>query len=328
MNYTKLHYNLRYSIILLILIGSLSLISIHNNDVYGVNVPKQPQDLMDVSDIILVGNINTVNVTEIVETIGTRNPQNYTANIDEYTVKVEEFLKNPLDLKILTVKSQGSRIGGFEKDDRVLFYIKSVNDTYVYFPESFRIPQYCNSGNILEAPRIEGGNRYVTMQDSMEKENKFIANKPIVSIYEKDMGTLLGKNLDILIHIAKKNNTDDKNSEITVFNKEINVSSEKCKWIASAEWEFVLEEGEYRKFVSVKENGSDYITYENSFSVISDTINNYISPLNQFKSGVPSKEIQCKIGLELIFKSSNGFPACVKPDTQEKLIERGWAKPT
>lgn len=49
------------------------------------------------------------------------------------------------------------------------------------------------------------------------------------------------------------------------------------------------------------------------------------SPLMQLKQGIPLDSIQCKEGLELIFKSSNGFPACVKPETKQKLIERGWA---
>ncbi len=32
----------------------------------------------------------------------------------------------------------------------------------------------------------------------------------------------------------------------------------------------------------------------------------------------------CKTGLELIFKASNNSPACVKPSTATKLVERGW----
>jgi hypothetical protein len=49
-----------------------------------------------------------------------------------------------------------------------------------------------------------------------------------------------------------------------------------------------------------------------------------ISPLEQFKSGIYVNEILCKNNLQLIIKY-NGFPACVKPITAQKLIERGWA---
>lgn len=51
-----------------------------------------------------------------------------------------------------------------------------------------------------------------------------------------------------------------------------------------------------------------------------------VSPLKQFKSGIMAENIQCKEGLELIFKAGSGSPACVKPETKIKLIERGWTK--
>jgi hypothetical protein len=46
-----------------------------------------------------------------------------------------------------------------------------------------------------------------------------------------------------------------------------------------------------------------------------------LPPLKQIKLGV---EISCKPELVLIIKY-DGSPACVKPETREKLIERGWA---
>jgi hypothetical protein len=49
-----------------------------------------------------------------------------------------------------------------------------------------------------------------------------------------------------------------------------------------------------------------------------------VSPLKQFRSEIQSYEIICKEGLELVIKSSDGSPACVKPETKTKLIERGW----
>lgn len=51
------------------------------------------------------------------------------------------------------------------------------------------------------------------------------------------------------------------------------------------------------------------------------------SPLRQVMLGVPLQSILCNEGLELILKSIDGSPACVKPETKEILIEKGWAKP-
>lgn len=51
------------------------------------------------------------------------------------------------------------------------------------------------------------------------------------------------------------------------------------------------------------------------------------SPLQQANFGIPASELACKRGQELVFKSTNNSPACVKPETAQKLIERGWGKP-
>jgi len=47
------------------------------------------------------------------------------------------------------------------------------------------------------------------------------------------------------------------------------------------------------------------------------------SPRKQMKLGVAPEKITCDEGLVLMLRVS-GMPACVKPDTAEKLEERGW----
>ena len=49
-------------------------------------------------------------------------------------------------------------------------------------------------------------------------------------------------------------------------------------------------------------------------------------PLKQMEENVLPTNIICKAHLELILKSFDDSPACVKPSTAEKLIERGWGK--
>ena len=43
-----------------------------------------------------------------------------------------------------------------------------------------------------------------------------------------------------------------------------------------------------------------------------------------FEDGVPIQEIPCKNDYIIIIKKSTGYPACVNPETAEKLIQRGW----
>jgi len=51
-----------------------------------------------------------------------------------------------------------------------------------------------------------------------------------------------------------------------------------------------------------------------------------LSPHKQVLSGINPQDVICSKGLELIFKSTDNSPACVKSSTAEKLIKRGWAK--
>ena len=51
---------------------------------------------------------------------------------------------------------------------------------------------------------------------------------------------------------------------------------------------------------------------------------NILPPKQQLKEGTLLENIICKENFELIFKSIDNSPACVKPQTIEKLIERGW----
>lgn len=52
---------------------------------------------------------------------------------------------------------------------------------------------------------------------------------------------------------------------------------------------------------------------------------NKSSPLGQMRSGVPLDLIQCKEGNDLVIKTTNFLPACIKTQNIEKLRDQGWA---
>jgi hypothetical protein len=56
-------------------------------------------------------------------------------------------------------------------------------------------------------------------------------------------------------------------------------------------------------------------------------VSQILSPLKQFELGTPASKVICNQGFQLIFKTEDGLPACVRPETVQKLIERGWAEP-
>lgn len=47
-------------------------------------------------------------------------------------------------------------------------------------------------------------------------------------------------------------------------------------------------------------------------------------PLTQFKSGVAAKDVKCQSDLQLVIKSEDGSPACVTPQTAQRLADLGW----
>lgn len=319
---------------LLILIGFTGLTLTYHDAAYGAYMPLPPLKLLESSEVILVGNITSVNVTEIVETMGTKNPQNYTTTIDEYKVKVEEYLKNPLKLDEVTAVSE-SGSDSFEVGDRVLLYVKEQNDILTYYHESFVLPTYCDARKVMEEPkRVDP---FIRMQNGTQKDQEFTADIPIQFRYQKDMRTLEGKGFDVQVAIVKETENNDE----IIYDKIIHTESKPCEWIASAEWDITPDEGKYRMSVGTKEEGDTMFSmYTGPFYVTSDKVTNSSppqfnremykihekSPLKQFESGIPIDEIQCGEGLVLITKSSDGLPACVTLETKQKLVERGWAK--
>ena len=49
-----------------------------------------------------------------------------------------------------------------------------------------------------------------------------------------------------------------------------------------------------------------------------------LMPLDQFKSGIAAKDIQCKQGLQLVIRSEDSSPACVSSQTAQRLVSLGW----
>ena len=67
------------------------------------------------------------------------------------------------------------------------------------------------------------------------------------------------------------------------------------------------------------------VSLQNHTSAEPENKNSLMTPLAQAKSGIPIEKIVCKEGLQLVMKKTDGKPACLKPSSVAKLIERGWA---
>jgi len=51
----------------------------------------------------------------------------------------------------------------------------------------------------------------------------------------------------------------------------------------------------------------------------------WLSPRHQVAAGIDAQLVECRDNFELVMKTSNASPMCVKDTTAEKLIERGIA---
>ncbi|MGH2612037.1 MAG: hypothetical protein ACRDFB_03185 [Rhabdochlamydiaceae bacterium] len=47
-------------------------------------------------------------------------------------------------------------------------------------------------------------------------------------------------------------------------------------------------------------------------------------PLQQIRSGISSDDVLCRVGLQPVIKPHEDLPACVRPQTVQMLIARGW----
>ncbi|MDH3395574.1 MAG: DUF4377 domain-containing protein [Nitrosopumilus sp.] len=50
----------------------------------------------------------------------------------------------------------------------------------------------------------------------------------------------------------------------------------------------------------------------------------YLRPSQQGNAGIAAANVICAEGLKQMFKSHDGFPACIKPQSVNSLKERGW----
>jgi len=262
------------------------------------------QDILNYSDTIFTGNITSVNILNVTSfyTVGnitstivgsmeqgiyyaTGPPYkkiNYTLNLEQYTVNVDEFLKNPQRSFTMIIREpiidptwHSDPLGPrFNVGDHVLFYVKNLDEDNVYSQMSFMIPKTCNATNVLAQDRWTGNDFTMTQNGiqvdynkSVQNINNFTENKPIQFAYSEPVDTLSGKDF-----VVKDETFDAKTNGGIVFSKEFNGSSKKCEWMELAKWELSLKKGDYYSNLSIKNNDGTFTgRYSVGFSVKQDT---------------------------------------------------------
>lgn len=106
-------------------------------------------------------------------------------------------------------------------------------------------------------------------------------------------------------------------SEVLVYNLQIPDGEDRWTIIAESKKEILNETSNILKYSL----DSFTLLDELQDSSVIETIS---SPKQQLKNNIAPTDISCKIDLVLIFKATDNSPACVKPSTAQKLLERGW----
>lgn len=116
----------------------------------------------------------------------------------------------------------------------------------------------------------------------------------------------------------------DQNTGQQIFNQTQNVQMQACSGPESVKWRFVpIQITNYIATVSDNRGNVRMGFYSMLNSTQSQTVS---SPLEQSRFGIDSHDIVCKQNLQLVMKSEDGSPACIRSDTVSKLVERGWIK--
>ncbi|MHB8546696.1 MAG: hypothetical protein ACYDAJ_08015 [Nitrosotalea sp.] len=272
---------------------------------YNASAEKQLNNAISIpfndSSIVAVGKI--IHATSIVSD-----------NKTQYNVTIEKYLKNPQSSELMNVTGDGivKKITNFdevkyyntpifEEGDRVFLYLNNIKGQYTISPFSFSItkgispspPDYVDFTNYKTTYY---GNDVITVSGVIEKGYLYR------SVAE------LGSNSTVSIVVTNPHGEKYLYDEINVqpngsFDYKFKV---KGKYGVNGTYEYGVLVG-----TSLTGGTFEYVAY----------------PLQQFKSGIAAKDVTCNIGFQNVVKAEDGSPACVKPDTSNILIERGWAKP-
>jgi len=283
-------------------------------------VYQTPLELYNNHELAVIGKI--ISLTEISkrETI--------------YNIKVEEYLKNPKPYDFMDAYGLGAKNSGiagkedtiFEIGDRVLLYLYKEDGKYKISHYSFIAPKSCEKHQLLELPIIPGEPRSISSpaNDPIHLTNT-IGTKTDTFVVNEEI------NIDYYL-VNNKPRSDNVVPTITimtdsakVFRAKQSVPLEPCTQ-TTISYQFTPEKtGDYTVNVTSRD-----ISASTDFHVrlnrAGGSIDNGVfqSPLKQFKYGISTWDVRCKEGHMLITKATDYSPACVRPLTYDKLVDRGW----
>jgi len=186
-------------------------------------------------------------------------------------------------------------------------------------------------------PRLRGGPQNI---DAIQSEEKY-------QFVDFSYAHIIGEPIKFILEKTRDSNCNSYNAKITdddgnfIWGGGADISCDPTSISSSVLYQTKIGYNEDHPII-INESGKYYLEVEfrdvfikREFAVrqnhgglnIDDTdysnSREFLSPLKQIKSGIATDKIRCNDGLKFILKYDSS-PACVKPETKMKLIERGW----
>jgi hypothetical protein len=294
-----------------------------------------PQDRYNSADVILTGEILSYTKPDPLS--------NQVSSIDTiYEVKVDQYIKNPLDKDIISVIARGGPgaeldpMGGstvnFDTGDYVYLYLDKLDNgmfrvktIFSYKMETPCEPIPDELAHLTDEPSPW---QFQVTDSNRNAKDVFSANEEVVIRYDTTNRETTTQTITYEMTVHDGPNSDDK---ILYQPPPQEITLPACKGHKIIEWRFTpTEVREY--FVQIRDSYDSGL----GFGIqVTQTGEKFEEPeiqvpkpiLQQLKFGIEKENLVCHgIPQRFLVWKYNGLPACVDLETVFPLIERGWAK--
>ena len=256
--------------------------------------PDPIRDPFNKADVVLVGHV--LNLKKILS-----------ANQTQYSITVDSYLKNPKPFNLITVIGDGIKpdvITNYDevlyynepvfiKEEKVFLYLDEENGKYKILPYSFGIS-------------TRGGGPPPDVIKFTSYQNTFYGNEPI------KISGIIQKGL-----IVRASEIGNSTLTIDVHNPNQDLYlSDKIPVNVDGSFKYSF------KIKGILGISGDYEYGLNLFGTTGSSVQYFAAPLKQFRTGTSIHDVKCKDDFFMVITKS-GHPACVKPETVNKLLKRG-----
>jgi len=292
-------------------------------DAYGLP-PIAPQVEYFNSDTVVIGKVLSV--------------VQFSPTSMKYQIQVEQYLKNPQDQNIITVIAEGTNMTLVEQGrvpdtvydvgQQVFLYLKKGQDYYTAWYFSHSAESLCDPDptkqdmnfSLSQDARFAALPAYSPLRVETGIPYLFRVDDTILMHYDAWNRHFTTKTFDVEFDV-KNGTTGELISNVT---KQVELKP--CIGHQTVNATFIPKKAGTYEVDAIFDNSLLGTTVEVQHNVSGVKIESVpLSPLQQFKEGIEANDVHCWEGLQLVIKSEDNSPACVKLDAAYMLIKRGWA---